>query len=599
MLLQKLKQYADDGRIENLAPVSYKVTPIRYVIELDEHGKWLGCIDQAQGGSVREKRGKQTVAPHIGRSSGVRAKLLADNAEYALGIARDPDKQTRVDESHQAFVALVRECADQTGEAAVRGVQTFLEAGTDVRECLPVGFDPGAVVTFRVGETLPIDLPTVRNYWARRNRGEADGALDDESTTVSDRMQCLVCGQSGPVKRRLDYKWQGVPGGQSAGLAIISANAEAFVSYGLEESLIAPTCPDCGERFSKAANALLADRATSLRVGPIAYIFWTRERIDFSFGSFLDDPNPTVVRELYQSPRTARSAASKIDDTPFYAAAISASGARVVVRDWLDTTVGRAKENLRRYFDLQRIVDWEGASPPLTLHALALATVRKPKNLSAGTPRALLGLALEGGALPHVIMFEAIRRCRAEGKVTRPRAALIKMVLLTNSSRLQKESLPVPQATLESLDLTNRDPAYLCGRLLAVLESIQRAALGDINATIVDRYYGTASSAPASVFSRLLRGAQPHLGKLRRDPRKQAAHRALQNRLMDIMNSETGLSDFPRVLSLPSQGLFALGYYHQRAADRAAVRNHQAPAAIVANSGIEGDGSEISAPNPN
>lgn len=73
------------------------------------------------------------------------------------------------------------------------------------------------------------------------------------------------------------------------------------------------------------------------------------------------------------------------------------------------------------------------------------------------------------------------------------------------------------EGELVRLDPANRDQAYLCGRLLAVLEATQRAALGDVNATIVDRYFGTASSAPASVFGRLLRGAQPHLGKLRRD----------------------------------------------------------------------------------
>ena len=117
------------------------------------------------------------------------------------------------------------------------------------------------------------------------------------------------------------------------------------------------------------------------------------------------------------------------------------------------------------------------------------------------------------------------------------------------------------------LETAQPSPAYHCGRLLAVLEAAQRAALGNVNATIVDRFYGTASASPASVFGRLLRGAQPHLSKLERD--RPATYRALQMRLEDVLAT---IEAFPRTLTLEEQGLFALGYYHQRADDRARAR---------------------------
>jgi len=119
------------------------------------------------------------------------------------------------------------------------------------------------------------------------------------------------------------------------------------------------------------------------------------------------------------------------------------------------------------------------------------------------------------------------------------------------------------------LDLSNHEPAYLCGRLLAVLESIQREALGrKINTTITDQFFGTASSAPASVFGRLIRGSQAHLGKLRKDKKKKSAYEALQSKLEEVLaDLEEG---FPKTLALKEQGLFGLGYYHQRAFDRAA-----------------------------
>lgn len=114
------------------------------------------------------------------------------------------------------------------------------------------------------------------------------------------------------------------------------------------------------------------------------------------------------------------------------------------------------------------------------------------------------------------------------------------------------------------LDMNNPDPGYLCGRLMAVLESIQRLAIPNANATITDRFYGTASSAPASVFGNLIRKSQSHLAKLRKE--RPGTERALQERLETI---QAGLNTFPKTLTLEQQGLFGLGYYHQRANDRA------------------------------
>ncbi len=114
------------------------------------------------------------------------------------------------------------------------------------------------------------------------------------------------------------------------------------------------------------------------------------------------------------------------------------------------------------------------------------------------------------------------------------------------------------------LDASSQDPAYVCGRLLAVLERIQYAALGKTGSTITDRFYGKFSSAPASVVGTLFRKSQAHLAKLRKE--KPGSEYALQGKLEEIQRP---LTSFPRTLSLEQQGLFGLGYYHQRAQDRA------------------------------
>jgi CRISPR-associated protein Csd1 len=113
--------------------------------------------------------------------------------------------------------------------------------------------------------------------------------------------------------------------------------------------------------------------------------------------------------------------------------------------------------------------------------------------------------------------------------------------------------------------------AYHCGRLFAELEDIQHQALPGINATIGDKFFGSASASPASVFGILLAGAQNHLSNLRKT--REGAYHGAQKRLEEIL-SEIG--DFPTTLPLKEQALFSLGYYHHRAAKRKDIAERSA-----------------------
>ena len=416
-------------------------------------------------------------------------------------------------------------------------------------------FDPSGIITFAVGNRVVIDHPVVQAFWASANSVSGDGAQT---------MQCLVCGNHRPALERLQGKVKGIPGGQTSGTSIISANADAFLSYGQSASLVSPTCAECGEGFTRGINALLASEQTRFVSGNGAFVFWTRNESDFDLFAGLDAPEPDRVRALLESARKGRR--TTVDDEPFYALSLSASGGRAVVRDWIDTTVGHAEQMLARWFEGQRIIRWsEENNQYYGLRALAFATVREPRDLPVTTLRALFHAAFTGNAVPWDILYQAVRRNRAEQAVTRPRAALIKLALLSHQTDYAEDYMV-------QLDTDNTNPAYLCGRLLAILEEIQRAAMPRVNATIVDRFYGTASTAPLTVFSRLVRGAQPHLAKLQRDNR--AAHVALQRRLEDILSRLDAKTGYPRTLSLEQQGLFSLGYYHQRADSRLQAREN-------------------------
>ncbi len=558
MLLEKLVEYY--SRLDP-TPTMYQNTPVKWLIDLDRKGRFLG-IDSTTGRAERRSdRGKEYLIPHlqVERASGIKAKLLAENGEYVFGIpkkSRTEKQKKKVPLRHNAFLEQVKECADATHEPAVEAVFRFLR-NLDVEKLpLPDDFDAGMNLTFRVEGEMPVDLPAVRNFWAQK------------ASRASGAMQCLICGEERPPAKRLAYKFKRkhIPNGQQSGMALISANLPAFESYGRKASLISPTCQECGEKSHKAAFELIEDERTSLTIGPLRYIFWTREKEDFSFATLLTKPEPGEVKLLLESAFTGKRRAAQIDPNPFYAVAFGASGGRVSVRDWLDSTVGKAKDNLAKYFLLQNIVERNGQEGhPLGLFPLAASTVQDAtRGLPPNIPQSLLHVALKGGVLPTGLLAQAIKRNHAEQDVTRPRAALIKMVLLSKQPQTKEVD------AMTCIEASNTNPGYLCGRLLAVLESLQYEAQGKTGTTVVSRFYGAASSAPATVFGPLLRGAQNHLDKLRKS--NEGAYHALQLRLGEV---QCELRAFPKTLTLEDQGLFALGYYHQRAADRAAAIAHK------------------------
>jgi CRISPR-associated protein Csd1 len=551
------------------SPSSYIPTAIRFLIKLDAKGKYQGLITTTSGN--KRDRGRIYTAPHVLVTSGPEPKLLVGNCEYVLGRPRDPKKDSKkVLKRHKLFIAEVEKCAQETGNQQVKTVLNFLISEVPKNLVLPDDFESEDLFTFMVEESILIDQREIQEHWLRTQKESY------EEERVSG--QCIVCGNDCIPGKVHPIQMKGIPGGQTSGMAIVSANKEkkAFKSYGLEASLLSPTCWDCAERYAKAYYILQESEDSHLVVGPLVYLFWTREPVGFNIVTLCSQPKAEEVKALIASARSGKPRTG-LDPQAFYATALTASGGRVVVRDWMETTVGQVKDHLARWFALQEIVNWDGSDPrPFSLKQLASILIPgkgdAQRDLPPNTPRILLKAALQGGPLPYWLLFQAVKRNRAEQK--RPdnprdfglwrwrwsaRNALIKMVLLSHET-LWKEEIMV------RLDETNTQPAYLCGRLLALLERVQMLAVSP-KATLIDRFYGTASTAPASVFARLLKGAQPHLGKLRKE--RFGAYSALQSRLEEVM---TNLSGFPKVLSLEEQGWFSLGYYHQRAWDRAQAK---------------------------
>ena len=269
-----------------------------------------------------------------------------------------------------------------------------------------------------------------------------------------------------------------------------------------------------------------------------------------------------------------------VESQEFYALSLTASMARSVVRDWLETTIDNVHGNLQQWFRNQKIINNDGEiGKPLGLYTLAASVYRDPgKEMQSTVPTALIRHALHGSRLADDLLVKLVRRNRAEQDITYPRAVFIKLILISQGK------IAMPE--MESLNLNPKlegqeKAAYHCGRLLAELEAVQRSALGNINASLVDRYYGAASSTPAKAFSPLFRGVQSHLGKLRKNA--PGINKLREEHLEEIM-SHFNEGKLPNTLNVGSQAIFALGYYHQRAANRAAMNAAKAAKAAKTSS---------------
>ena len=214
--------------------------------------------------------------PRVKRAHAIRPLLLADNAEYTLGLAREGSSAERVAACHAAYRELLERCAAATGEPAVRAVCAFLADGGSDALALPEDFDAGASIAFRVTGQFVHDLPAVRAFWAEVNAPSEDG-------DAAPRMVCIVCGRERPVLRRLQTNI-GPAGGRPRAIDHLGERARLRVLRP-EASLIAPTCASCGAVHHRPEPL---SATAHLTMGGAALVCWTREEHPFNPFTFAE-----------------------------------------------------------------------------------------------------------------------------------------------------------------------------------------------------------------------------------------------------------------------------------------------------------------------
>ncbi|MFE2498827.1 type I-C CRISPR-associated protein Cas8c/Csd1 [Streptomyces scopuliridis] len=585
MLLHRLVEHADHPSTR-LPPAYYRPKKVQWALMLEEDGSRARLFDRRPAKGSKDKP-LQSDAPYAYRSGKMPPPfLLVDTAQYVLGVPKTAAdgsvSQAAVAEAlrrREEYAALLLAwAADVPGDRDAQTAAVFVKSGGLARVETPEDLAYGDTIALMAhsGRWLH-QSASAQHAWAATVRARKAGGQIPGI--------CLICGQDGELLATIpeSIKSGAIPtSGLGKDAQLMSVNAPAQGRSGALQLVNTPVCERCGSRAMAALNLLLADEKHRRRGADSVTVWWTREPADPLFDT-LDHPTPQTVGRLLDSlhDRPAPTTAQRTDPNAYYALTLSLNNARAAVRDWLDIPVERMRTNIAAWFDDHRVYDgWEGTYRYLPIWLLALATGRwdtkagttgryAPRSAPHGLESELLRAALTRGPLPARLLPHLLQRIRADRHLDAARTALLRLALHPDRSNKELTG-PMPRQ-----DQHNDQPGYLCGRSFAVLESIQRSALPDLNTTIGDKYFGTAMTAPAAVLTNLRNGANGHLKRLRRD--KPGAYRALDNRLSEAFAALARRDDgIPALLDTRQQAWFVLGYEQQRAEDNAARAAHKA-----------------------
>lgn len=576
---------------------------ISFALSIDEEGNLLRVtplFDTVDGpkGKTREVPQKMTVPAAVKRTSGAAANFLWDNSSYILGVSLkkgedDAEREKRRNKDIKCFEAcreLHHSMLDGMEYPAAKAVLNFLDkwepqkaeennlVAQYAKEILS-----GANMVFRFNGGYVHDDPQLASVWQKANAKQKDNIG-----------QCLVTGALDEIQNT-HPTIKGVQGAQSSGAALVSFNASAFCSYNKEQNQNAPVGKYAAFAYTTALNHLLADMKNVHRIGDAAVVCWAenadKQYEDFAADLFFGDGDGDQSDEQWLSALQASVEllakglpCRELDLDPerkFYILGISPNAARLAVRFFYCDSFGNIVKNIKAHYDRLEIVRPSyDKFPILPLWKLLSATNRtikkkndngtnaersdsedsdksKDKTQNSAMAGAVARAVFSGGRYPASLLECTFLRIKAERNITRERAAIIKAYYLRNpNEKCPKEVLTV------SLNENSKNIPYTLGRLFSVYEEIQKEANlrnpgnPGINTTIKDRYFGSAAAMPATVFPILSNLAQKHLRKL---SDKQRIY--LDKKVMTL-KSVLG-EQYPAHMSLPEQGSFDLGYYHQ------------------------------------
>jgi CRISPR-associated protein Csd1 len=599
MILQALYRYYNILLLDPesaIAPPGYCTTGVSFALNISQEGDLLDIFPLFEqikmGNKLIEKPRKMVVPEQVKRSSGICANFLCDNGSYVLAISDKAAKNADYAiKRFQAFREFNKNLLQKADCAPARAVIVFLDK-----------YDP------RTGRSQPAVVPNLERILEGGNlifrfQGQ-DVQSDAEICRVWDEFkagkeaifgQCLVTGEEAPIER-LHASVQGIRGGNATGASLVGFNARAYESYNRinGQGLNAPVSVKATFAYTTALKYLLssANPNRKIYIGDTTVVYWAEsEKKEYASAfanliepEFLEPPAGDNQAGRKKAEGRMKGVAEKVryaqaldvskltegldPETRFYVLGLAPNAGRIAVRFFLTDPFGKIVGRIMQHYeDLEIIKEYDNQPTYISLRQMLNETFSqksKDKEASPLMAGAVMRAILSNCPYPAAMYYALINRVRADmddksariSKINHVRAAMIKAYLLRKNRNQSK----FQEVLVMSLNEQATTPAYVLGRLFAVLEKAQQEAIGDVNAGIKDRYFTSACASPASVFPVLLRLSQHHISKAEYG-------RNIDRRIQDILNLlDVEKNPIPARLSLDEQGVFVLGYYHQRAA---------------------------------
>ena len=586
MLIKGLCDYYDILREKGeVLPDGYSTVQVKYKVSLTEDGKIddiVSCQEEVPGPGKKPKLvPKDMVMPKRTEKPGIDANIIEHRPLYIFGLNLNnegfttEDNTNKAKKSHQDFVTKNLEFIEGIDSPVVNAYRKFIEnwkpeAETENQYLLDLGknYSNSGFAFFLSGEPdklLHEDLK-IKEKWEKYHGAKGSG---DEKQYMA---QCAITGEEAPIAR-IHGKIKGVSGGLATGNVLISYKNPSENSYGNEQSYNSNISQEAMRKYTEALNYLLKGREHKITIDDITVIFWAMSKDDGYednvMAMLMGQPEgqdgaktEEMIKDLLsrgsQLGITEREVEDKFNDidenVDFYIAGLKPNSSRLSIKFILRKRYGDILMNIARFQGEIQIREPLRVMPfDLITKALDVNTNNGDGQVNPGLMAKLFEAVMYHSRFPAALLETLVRRVKI-GKFNEKqyindiRVGLIKAYL----SRNEKEEIKL------ALDYENRDQAYLCGRLFAVLEMLQKEAIGkNINTTIKDKYFASAASKPATVFPKLLKLAQAHTSGLQEEKIK-VHYNKLIGQIINDINDE-----FPATLSLVDQGKFIIGYYQQ------------------------------------
>jgi len=576
---------------------------VRWAIVLDSQTGFKGVVELGQPEEKRNRgqlfpRCANLTQPELVSGPSPRSHFLVETASVVALHGVQPD-DTKTKQKHEFFIQMLREAGKSIHRLAT--IAGFLAEESQLKKIQDDmrhnRVRPADKVTFRLdGETL-LEKDYWHDWWRQFRRELISGS---RKGLPGREMVCLATGQL-VTPARTHPKVKGLAGveGATSGDVLIGCDKDAFCSYGLKQSANAAVSEEAAAAYTASLNELVRRGET---LAGTMVVHWFKEKLR---NEKEDDPLPFLTQLPEIAELDARERARRLlrslqnGERPglagnrYYIMVMSGARGRIMLRDWLEGEFTELVANINQWFDDLEIVSFAlsgyARSPKIKAVVTSLLPpIRKQRYEDWVKPvtqvqRELLQAAIKGAAFPHSIIARLMpvhrafilsedwqRLLRRESgrdtaltySILHCRMALIRAYHLR---KYRKEENTLEKQLTPELNEDFPEVAYQCGRLLAVLARLQQAALGDVGAGVVQRFYAAASATPALVLGRLIANSQHHLNKLAADQPARA------HRYEDIIAQITSriTQPLPKTCTVEEQSLFALGYYHQLARLRA------------------------------